>query len=72
MKKVLDTENLVNFTNKDDILFVPCDGEIKVYNKAILLETIPLSVCTKFTSLYFTNAGIVVYENNKLYLINKK
>lgn len=71
LAKILYTNTLTNFTNKGDIIFIPEDNNILVYNLGNLIEKLDCPSTTS-SKLHICNAGIVMLENNKLYLLNKK
>lgn len=72
IEKILYTNNLCFFAVKNDFLFIPSLGEIEVYKDGKLLERLDVSICTQDSKLYITNAGLVLLESGKLYLLNKK
>lgn len=61
------------FATKGDTIFLPDDGFIAVYNSTgdtgIQLDC---SMCTRSSRLYGTTSGILLLENNILYLLNTK
>lgn len=72
LEKVMYVNNLVDFTSKGDFLFIPASGEIEVYKDGHLLEKLDVPMCTENSKMSMTSAGLVMLENKKLFLINKK
>lgn len=71
---ILDLDYLPFFTSSPkNVIFVPEDGFIDVYGKDMeLLTRFDCSICTRSSKLSYSNSGILVLENNKLYLTNTK
>jgi len=69
---ILQTDNLVDFTVSGDMIMVPADGEIRIYKDGVLIMNLIVPICTKNANLHFSFAGILLFDNNKLYLLNKK
>lgn len=56
------------------MVFVPQDGRIEVLraNDFETVDTILVPVATAQSQIYMTDAGLLLYENKTLYLINRK
>lgn len=61
----------VTIDNKGVVL-VPDDGFIQVYVKGQYAMKFDCGICTQNSALYCTTAGILMLENNQLYLLNTK
>ena len=65
---------LSHFCYSNSLLFIPDDGKIIIYSsiggKQIMNLNLP--ICTKTSKLWYTTSGIILLENNILYLINTK
>jgi serine/threonine protein kinase len=68
----LSFDYLPRFSAMGKMLFVPKDGEIDVYADMTLATTLDVPNCTRDSRLYVTNSGILLLENNTLYLLNTK
>lgn len=68
----MDLDYLPFFTVKQGMVFVPDHGHIAVYKDHSLLMTLDATVCTRDSKLFTTNSGIILLENNTLYLLNTK
>lgn len=53
-------------------VFVPENGYIDVYQDGHILTKFDCNVCTRDSKLYQTTAGLLLLENNTLYLLNTK
>jgi hypothetical protein len=60
------------FTVKNNLIFVPENGFIDIYKDGTVISKLDCSMCTRDSKLYSTNAGIILLENNTLYLLNTK
>lgn len=72
--KFLDFDYLPYFTvTNTGMIIVPDNGFLNVYDKDFhLVATFDCSFSTRDSKLYQTNAGIVMLEDNTLYLLNTK
>ena len=68
----IEFDQYVSFTEKGTLLFVPNDNTIDIYSNCTLVSQLECPVCTKNSILKSTVSGILLLENSKLYLINKK
>lgn len=68
----IELDYLPFFTVKNNMVFVPADGQIDVYQDGYMISNLDVPVCTKDSSLYDSPAGILLLENNTLYLLNTK
>lgn len=59
------------FAVKDKIVFVPDDNHIKVYKDFLPIAEME-APCSKSSKLYSVASGILLLENNTLYLLNTK
>lgn len=55
-----------------DLLFLPDNGCINVYKEYNLMATLDMPNCTRDSKLYSNQSGILLLENNVLYLLNTK
>lgn len=63
----------VKFTaNNKALIFVPESGYIDVYQDGQVLAKFDCNLCTRDSKLYQTTAGLLMLENNTLYLLNTK
>lgn len=69
---ILAYDYLPFFAGFGNMLFVPTDSGIDVYKDMVLLVTLDVPVSTRDSKLYYTTAGILLLENNILYLLNTK
>lgn len=60
------------FIVKGDMLFLPDDGFINVIQNGHSILKLDATVCTRQSKLYNTGSGILLLENNVLYLCNSK
>lgn len=52
---------------------IPNDGKIDIINeKGSLIASLDINICTKTSKILNTTSGIVMLENNNLYLLNTK
>lgn len=72
IEKLFYISHLPNFTVKDNIIFIPNNREILVYNQSVLIETIDVSICTEQSVLHINSFGVLIFENNSLNCLNKK
>lgn len=72
LDKLFYLDSLVTFTSAKNIIFVPQNGEIHIYNDSSLIEKLDVPNCTTSSILHMTSAGIVMFENNQIYILNKK
>lgn len=68
----MDLDYLPHLTSKLQTLFIPEDGRIDIYKDFSLLTSLDASMCTRTSKLYSCNSGILLLENNILYLLNTK
>lgn len=69
---ILAYDYLPQFAAFGNMLFVPTDSGIDVYRDMVLAVTLDVPVSTRDSKLYYTTAGILLLENNILYLLNTK
>jgi hypothetical protein len=67
----IDLDYLPHFCSKGDNVFVPENGHIAIYQLGTEIARMDLSICTRDSRLYMTDAGILMLESNTLYLLNK-
>lgn len=65
-------EYLPYFCVKNNTIFIPDNGEIGVYRHGVQLARLDCPVATRSSKLYGTQSGILLLENNILYLLNTK
>lgn len=70
--KILAYDYLPQFAAFGNMLFVPTDSGIDVYRDMVLAVTLDVPVSTRDSKLFYTTAGILLLENNILYLLNTK
>ncbi len=68
----IDLDYLPHFAVKDNLVFVPDNGTIQVYMNFAPISTLDVPNCTRDSKLYSTTSGILMLENNSLYLLNTK
>lgn len=68
----IDLDYLPHFAVKNNLIFVPDNGHINVYKDTQVVTTLDCSMCTRDSKLYSTDSGIMLLENNTLYLLNTK
>lgn len=71
-KKKISIDYFAYFAEKDGILFIPDDGQINMIKDGISIGVLPLNICSKSTKLHSTTSGILMLENQILYLLNSK
>lgn len=71
-KKQIDLDFLPYFAVKDKLIFVPEDGHIDVYRDFSLITTLDANICTRDSKLFSTDAGIILFDNKTVYLLNTK
>lgn len=54
------------------IVFIPDDEFIGVYKDSVLISKLDISICSKSSKIISTKSGLLLLENNKLYLLNTK
>lgn len=58
---------------KNGVILIPEDSFIHVHDSNLnLISKFDCPMCTRSSKLFQTNAGILLYENNELYLLNTK
>lgn len=70
--KEFEIDHYSYFTTIGDVVLIPDDEFIGVYTNNILINKLDINVCSKSSKLIYTHAGILLLENNKLYLLNTK
>jgi hypothetical protein len=70
--KEMDLDYLPFFTTKGKMIVLPEDGFIGVYLDGLEITRLDASMCTRQSKLYSCNSGILLLENNILYLLNTK
>lgn len=74
IKHITDLDDFSYFGVNDDLIFIPGEEVIKVFsissNKEIL--NIECKQCKSHSKIFYTNAGIVLYTDGNVYLLNKK
>jgi hypothetical protein len=65
-------DHFSHFAVKNNLIFVPENGYIDVYQNGSVITKLDCSMCTTDSKLYSTGSGIVLYENNIVYLLNTK
>jgi hypothetical protein len=68
----MDLDYLPYFTTKGANLLIPEDGYISVVANFVEITRLDASMCTRTSKLYNCNSGILLLENNILYLLNTK
>lgn len=68
----IDLDFLPHFAVKDNLIFVPENGYIDVYNNFQLFTKLDASICTRDSKLYSTDAGIILFDHKTIYLLNTK
>lgn len=76
-KTITELDHLPKFAVKEQgnskLIFVPCDGEINVYDlSGTIVASFDVSICTEDSELFLTQSGILLLDNNILYLLNVK
>lgn len=67
----IELDYLPHFCVKGDLIFIPEDGFIGIYKDWTMITKLDCS-CTRNSLLFATNSGIVMLENQSLYLLNTK
>jgi hypothetical protein len=67
-----ELDYLPYFTVKSGMLFVPENGYIDVYKDLQVIMKLDCPQCTRDSKLYSSVSGILLLENNTLYLLNTK
>lgn len=62
----------VSGTGNKATIFVPEDGRIDVYKDLSIVGSFDIPLCSSSSKLYKCNSGILMLENNILYLLNTK
>lgn len=70
--KTIDFDYFPWFAVKKDLLFVPENGYIEVYKEFQLITKLDANICTRDSKLFSTDAGIILFENKTIYLLNTK
>jgi serine/threonine protein kinase len=68
----MELDYLPYFTSKQHTLFMPEDGRIDVYKDFDLITSLDTTMCSRTSKLWSCNSGILLLENNVLYLLNTK
>lgn len=68
----MDIDHLPYFTVKDKMVFIPNNGYIDVYKDFSLILKLDCPVSTKDSRMFSTGSGLMLLENNILYLLNTK
>lgn len=71
-KKDIEFNHFPNFTTKGKTLFVTEDGFIDVYQDFSLVSRFSVDFCTTSSKIYSSNSGLILFENNSVYLLNTK
>ena len=72
LDKLFYLDSLVTFTTTKNIICVPQNGEIHIYMDSNLIEKLEVPMCTTSSILHMTSSGIIMFENNIIYVLNKK
>lgn len=67
----LELDYFPHFCVKNDMIFIPDDGFIGVYKDGTMITKLDCD-STRSSLLFSTNSGIVMLENQSLYLLNSK
>lgn len=67
----IELDYLPHFCVKNDMIFIPDDGFIGVYKDGIMITKLDCD-STRSSLLFSTNSGIIMLENQSLYLLNTK
>ena len=72
-KKIKDLDYLPHFAVMGILAFIPGDGFIEIVNATgNVISRMNVSNCTRTSQLHYTTSGILMLENNILYLLNTK
>jgi hypothetical protein len=78
LKLCRETDEIFSFARKQnsgsDYIFIPGDGKIDILKvpEFTLVDSMAVSMCTSQSQICFTHSGLLVLENQVLYLINRK
>ena len=78
LKKIREIDEIYNFaikqTSEADLIFVPGDRKIDILKvpEFKIVDSIAVNMCTSQSIIYFTQSGLLLLENQVLYLINRK
>ncbi|MFA9391386.1 MAG: hypothetical protein ACERKD_16375 [Prolixibacteraceae bacterium] len=73
-----ETDEIFSFASKQtagaDLILVPGDGKIDILKVLDFnaVDSMAVNVCTGQSKIYFTQSGLLLLENQVLYLINRK
>lgn len=72
MEKLFEVSSLVYFTTDEqkDLIFIPDNHTIHVYAGVSKVAELDTPVCTEQSVLHKTIAGILLFENKSLYILN--
>jgi len=71
-RQEIDLDFLPYFAAKDSLVFIPEDGFIEVYKNGTIITKLDASICTRDSKLFGTDAGIILFDNKTIYLLNTK
>lgn len=71
-KNQIELEYLPYIAVREKLVFVPENGRIDVYKDFTIVTQLDVSVCTRNSKLFHTDAGIILFENKTVYLLNTK